>query len=307
MKRTKSLLVELAVATALVAAPGILYAQSPRSTDERSQIKRSIEVVEGVINTVRQQALHAVTASLVRTNDSNNPIAFFLQSNEGNRTEGIYLEGYGVIFEVGIPNFTEQRSLNFAYRNLVPGFSAKRATKAPVAEPGPTSTPSTMIMETASANTSSTLDALSKLIDNYTSEAQRTDKQAALRDLLSKLREKDFLRSTYSLEITSTSDAQEGGKEKGGSTNWNPEQQRKQLQDAIVKAVADYGSSIPGLEPRESVTILLKAPVQKDFSLFSPETRTSTIIRFTVRDLQDYKVGKISYSELQSKTKIEEN
>jgi hypothetical protein len=284
-------------------------AQNQNPPINREQIKKSIQIVENILNTVRQQALNTVAMTVAKKGDENNPTVLYLRSSEGSRAEGIYLDGYGVIFEVFLPNFSEQRSMNWILRKsfgVAPGRKTTRASSGGTvsSQPDPSAH---VLVETKSGLAPKTLDTFSKLIDAYERQSQGPNKEIALRELFSKLRETNLVPQLNVFESSLLDEAVEAETEKPSDEESKSEVQRKHLQDAIMRAVADYGNSIPGLQPSEYITVLLKAPVPQDFSLFSPETRTSTVIRFSVRDLKDYKTGKLSYADLEAKTKIEEN
>lgn len=304
MKILRYVIMGIAVATGISMSRVAWAGQDQTSSVERDQVRRNIQIIEGVLNTVRQQVLASVAATMFREGDPNNPAFLSLRAGEGNRSEGIYLEGYGVIFEVYVPNFSEQRSLNWIFMNTVgaKNMDRARAASAPTV-PGSAN----LVVEAKSQPSPSALNALSKLIDSYTSESQNKNREIALRDLMSKLREADFLPPMGILEYSPPEAGTSPNAEKTSNEESKSALQRKQLQNAIMKAVADYGSSIPGLLPSEYITVFLKSPDPNDFSVISPETRTSTIIRFSVRDLREYKTGKISYADLLAKTKIEGN
>ena len=234
----------------------------------------------------------------------------YLRSSEGNRAEGIYLDGYGVIFEVYLPNFSEQRSMNWIFKKSFGVVPGRRTVRAQSTGPTPAqSDPSTRVLvETKSDLAPKTpLDTFSKLIEAYVRQSQGPNKEIALRELFSKLREANLVPQLNVFESSLLEEGAETDTERPSEEESKSEAQRKHLQDAIMRAVADYGSSIPGLQPSEYISVLLKAPVPQDYSLFSPETRTSTVIRFSVRDLREYKTGKLSYADLEARAKIGEN
>ncbi|MGB7621311.1 MAG: hypothetical protein WBN92_03080 [Terriglobia bacterium] len=309
MNTFKKLTLCAALGVGILVTGSTWCAQNSSPSIDREQLKRSIQIVENVLNTVRQQALSPVALTLAKKGDEGNPTVLYLRSSEGSRAEGIYLDGYGVIFEVSLPNFSEQRSVNWIVKNstgAIPGRRTVRATAG--ATPPPKSASSgNLVVETKSTPTPTALDTFSKLIDSYVRESQNKSKEIALRELFSKLREANLVPHLNIFESAFLDDGMEPEAENPSVEESRSEVQRKNLQNAIMKAVADYGSSIPGLQPGEYITVFLKAPVPQDFSLFSPETRTSTVIRFSVRDLRDYKTGKLSYADLETRTKIEEN
>jgi hypothetical protein len=293
----------------LLVTAGTWCAQNPSSSTDREQMKRSIQIVENVLNTVRQQALNTITMSVTKKGSETSPTVLYLRTSEGSRAEGIYLDGYGVIFEVYLPSFSEQRSVNWILRNSMefgPGKRTVRASRGETPSSRPDST-ANVLVENAPGLAPKTLDTFSKLIDSYERQSQGKNKEIALRELFSKLREANLVPQLNLFESTLLDEGAQAETDKLSSEESKVEVQRKHLQDAIMRAIADYGSSIPGLQPGENITVLLKAPIPQDFSLFSPETRTSTVIRFSVRDLRDYKSGKLSYSDLEARTKVEEN
>jgi hypothetical protein len=290
-----------------IAAASVLWAQSQPAPAERAQIQKSIQVLETVLNTVRQQALVTAYAS---SGDADH-IAYFGPADSGRRCEGIYLENYGVLFEVYLPNFSEQRSINLIVNKSILGgvengmtVAAPSATGLPPSKKTAAAPPSTgSITVRAEAQTADpSLQSLSKMIDAYNQELQRANRVAALQGFMEKLRASNIFSKVQWID----SPMLEYSAQSPGALP-QPEVQRKQLQDALMRAVADYGSNIPHLQINQFITILMKAPLPRDFSLFSPETRTSTIIRFSVKDLEDYKTGKITYADLVARTKVQEN
>lgn len=283
----------------------VVDAQTSNSPMDRAQMKKDIEIVEGVLNTVRQQSLATVMTAYQDKDADRNPFAVvYARTSDGRRSEGFYLNGYGVIFEVYVPNFSDQRT----YRILAkkPGVANAGVGRGTSSEPFPR--PSTAPTSTVSASvetSTAVLTRLSKLIETFTREQVSQGKDAALRQLASKLQELELvpqmkvmassLFDEYSLSEKSTTDESRMVAE------------RKEFQDSIIKAVASYGSTISQLQSGEFITVLLKAPVTQEFSLLSRDARTSNIIRFSVRDLYEFKVGKLSYAELLGKVKIEEN
>lgn len=282
----------------------VVDAQTSNSPMDRAQMKKDIEIVEGVLNTVRQQSLATVMTAYQDKDADRNPFVVYARTSDGRRSEGFYLNGYGVIFEVYVPNFTDQRT----YRILAkkPGVANAGVGRGTSSEPSPR--PSTAPTSTVSASvetSTAVLTRLSKLIETFTREQVSQGKDVALRQLASKLQELELvpqmkvmassLFDEYSLSEKSTIDESRMVAE------------RKEFQDSIIKAVASYGSTISQLQSGEFITVLLKAPVTQEFSLLSRDARTSNIIRFSVRDLYEFKVGKISYVELLGKVKIEEN
>lgn len=304
MKYSRHFLASFIVLFATFAGPEPGAAQPRPAPADRTQIRKSIEIVEGVLNTVRQQALASTAASSYKGPDSNNPVFVYLKSAEGNRSEGIYLEGYGVIFEVPLPNFSEQRSFNLVFKNSLPRISVGKTPRTPSTVQAPYASTANVVMEANAEIPTTALNTLSKLIDSYVRESQDKNKESALRGLIAKLRESNIFSQTSLFEPLSLWEVEKSQPE---GEQPKPDVLEKRLQESVMKAIADYGNAIPGLRPNEFVTILFKAPVPRDFSLFSPETRTSKIVRFTVRDLQEYKVGKISYEELQARAMVEEN
>ncbi|MDD5544681.1 MAG: hypothetical protein PHX83_16060 [Acidobacteriia bacterium] len=287
----------------LVAGTTPLAAQSEMSASERAQIQKSIQIVEGVLNTVRVQSLLPMDTS----SDEEVHVNYFSPGESGRRCEGIYLDNYGVIFEVYLPSFSEQRSFSLivskpawsSNENKVvvnppaANGSSRQATSVsskPPATPAKTATPE------------ATLDTLSKMIDAYNMQSQRVNRDAALRDFLEKLRASNIFLTDPLMGSNLFF-----GPSTVRATFPDPETQRKRLQDALLHAVADYGANIPHLQPGQFITILMKAPSPRDFSLFTPETRTSTIIRFNVKDLEDYKTGRIKYADLVARTKVQDN
>jgi len=309
MKTLKKLTSGVALGAGVLMATLTWSAQNPVPPTDREQIKRSIQIVENILNTVRQQALNTVAMTVTKKGDENNPTVLYLRSSEGNRAEGIYLDGYGVIFEVYLPNFSEQRSMNWILKKSFGVSSGRRTVRAP--SNGPASSPSNpsahVVLEAKSDLAPKTMDTFTKLIEAYERQSQGPNKEIALRELFSKLREANLVPQLNVFESSLLEEGEEAEPVGPSDEESRLEAQRKHLQDALMRAVADYGSSIPGLQPSDSITILLKAPVPQDFSLFSPETRTSTLIRFSVRDLRDYKTGKLSYTDLETRTKIQEN
>ncbi|MBZ5536184.1 MAG: hypothetical protein LAO31_09535 [Acidobacteriia bacterium] len=310
MKTLKKIALNVAGGAGILVATLAWGAQNQSLPIDREQMKKSIEIVESVLNKVRQQALNTVAMTVAKKGDENNPTVLYLRTSEGNPAEGIYLDGYGVIFEVYLPNFSEQRSMNWILKKsfgVTPGRRTARGPSGGAVSSQP-DTSAHVLVETKSDLASKTpLDAFSKLIAAYERQSQGPNKEIALRELFSKLREINLVPQLNAFESSLLDDGSETETEKPPNEESKAEVQRKHLQDAIMKAVAEYGSSISGLQPSEYISVLLKAPVPQDFSLFSPETRTSTVIRFSVRDLRDYKAGKLSYADLEAKTKIEEN
>ncbi len=276
------------------------YAQTNLPKVSRAQICQNIEIVENVLNTVRQQVL---TSSLASKSQSAmaSPDVFYLRTTDSNRTEGIYLDGYGVIFEVYMPTFSEQRSYSLFLHARSP---LEVSTGQEIAsQPGIKS----VTVQSMKQPPPATLNKLAGLIDSYSKETQSQNREAALRELFAKIQAANLFPSFGFLEYGESGPASDGDAQRAVNEAARLNEQRQQFQDAIMQAIAEYGATIPGLPPTESITVFLKAPVSQDFSLFSPVTRTSKIIRFSVRDLQDYKVGKINYEELQKRVKIEEN
>jgi len=306
MKIVRCVIMGIVFATGISMSMMAWAGQDQASSIERDQVRKNIQIIEGVLNTVRQQVVASVAANVFREGDPNHPAFMFLHAGEGNRTEGIYLEGYGVIFEVYLPNFSEQRSINWIFKNTQ-GLAAQNMGRAREASVPIVPGPSNPGVEAKPEFSPSALNALSKLVDSYMSESQNKNREMALRDLMSKLREADFFPQMSILEYSPLEGGTNPNAEKSSKEESKSSLQRKQLQNAIMKAVADYGSSISGLLPSEYITVFLKSPDPNDFSIISPETRTSTIIRFSVRDLRDYKTGRISYADLLAKTKIEGN
>lgn len=304
MKFSKLLFVGAFFST-MLAMLTVIVAQTNNQPMDRAQMKKDIEIVEGVLNTVRQQSLTAVFSSVQeREVDRNAPSVMYFRVSDGRRSEGFYLNGYGVIFEVYLPNFKEQRTFNILARK--PGVATVRTERPapePLSIPSTAARPATVDVNVETSATA--LHALSKLMETYTREMQSQGKETALKQLLSKLRDSDLLPQMKVMTTSFFNDLNLS--EKSPSEESRIVAQKKEFQDSILKAVASYGSAISQLQPGEFVTILFKTPMTQDFSLFSPETRTSQIIRFSVKDLHDYKVGKLSYAELLGKISIEEN
>lgn len=304
MKNVRTFLPGLITGAILFAATAIVSAQDQSSAADRNQIKKSIEIVEGVLNTVRQQAIVTEARTTAKRNTRNGQSMLLLHASEGNRTEGIYVNGYGVIFEVYLPSFSEQRSFRLFMTDYGREAVSPRET---VTVQSFTDPPQKTAGDSKTEPSTSTLAALSKLVESYSHEMQNKSKEMALRDLFAKLRQADLFPRVNVLETSWLEESASTDKSPAENPESTAAAQRKQFQDAIMKAIAEYGGTIAALRPTEFITVFLKAPVPRDFSLFSPETRTATIIRFSVRDLQEYKVGKISYDQLMARTKTEEN
>lgn len=286
----------------LIAGTIPLSAQPLLTPAERAQIQKNIQIIEGVLNTVRVQSLLPVDTN----SDEVSRITYFSPADSGRRCEGIYLDNYGIIFEVYLPNFSEQRSFNLIVsksylRGGENNVTVKASSGTPSSQKGTTVSPTAAAAQLKPVTPEATLQALSKMIDAYNQQLQRANRDAALRDFLEKLRSSNifpadpFMGSTLFFEPNAVRSAQP-----------DAATQQKRLQDAMMHAVADYGANVPHLLPGQFITILMKAPLPRDFSLFAPETRTSTIIRFNVKDLEDYKTGKIKYDDLIARTKVQD-
>ena len=279
------------------------FAQNDLAANNRLQMQRKIEIIENVLDTVRQQVIASAAPSAKRNADSESPNIFYLRTGERDRTEGIYLNGYGVIFEVYLPTFSEQRSYSILFRKTSPLASAFTMTESSDSSTASHATTQKVSAQSGMEPTTTALGTLSKLIESYDKQLQSQTRDAALRDLFSQLKSAGlFSNFKFIAENSQESDAVSIASEES-----RLHQQRKQFQDSLIRAIADYGSTLPGLPLNDQITLFLKAPVAQEGSLFSPVMRTSKIIRFSVKDLQDYKVGKINYEELQKRVSIEEN
>ncbi len=277
------------------------YAQTRPALNERAQMRHSIEILENVLDTVRQQAMTAAVTSSARGVALGGTRYMYFQTGETNRTEGIFLTGYGVIFEVYVPTFTEQRTINIFFR------SSQSASAASLPPTPPPLDATTFMVKSPTEPSSASLKALAALIDSYSKELQGQNRDAALRNLFAKLRSTDLFSQVSLLTPAPQEAAAEMEEKKLAAEEAKLEEQRRQFQDSIIHAIADYGSSIPGLDVNNSITVLLKGSMTKDASLFSPPARTSRIIHFYLKDLEDYKVGKISFDELKRRVQIEQN
>ncbi len=84
MKALRSTILSIVIAPGILMAVTAWGAQNQPKTIDRAQMRRSIEVIEGILNTVRQQVLTSVASTLAKEGGPHGLLTLSLHSSEGN-------------------------------------------------------------------------------------------------------------------------------------------------------------------------------------------------------------------------------